>query len=354
MGWRHYNTVPYTVCMNIFADANHLAHQPIHEFYDGALVPPFESATRAQIIDAALYAAGYRATPAPIQVPTAVLTAVHDSAYLHYLATIYPRWCAAGGDARAVLPSTLAVRWMHRHAAHPLAEPGYYAFDLSAPIVAGTWDASLASASLAYAAADAIISGARTAYARCRPPGHHAGRDLCGGYCYLNNAAIAAQHLTARGRVGILDIDIHHGNGTQQIFYARDDVFFVSIHGHPDVCYPYFLGFADETGHGVGDGYTLNLPLAMGCDDHTYLATVDHALHRIMAAGCQTLVLSAGFDTFAGDPLGGFGVTHACYRAIGQRCAHLGIPIVVVQEGGYAVAALGDNVVALLNGLAAV
>lgn len=340
--------------MQLFADNHHLDHQPVHEFYDGALVPPFESAARAQNIDAALHRAGYR-TEAPTQtIPEALLHAIHDADYLHYLATIYPRWCAVGGDSRAVLPSTLAVRWMKRPSPFPLAEAGYYAFDLSAPIIATTWSASVASASLAYAAAEAIYAGERRTYARCRPPGHHAGRDMCGGYCYLNNAALAAQHLTRRGRVAILDIDIHHGNGTQQIFYERDDVFFASIHGHPDVCYPYYLGFADETGSGAGAGYNLNIPLPFGTNDTQFLAAVDHALQRIVATECRTLVVSAGFDTYTGDPLGGFNVTRACYNAIGRRCAQIGIPLVIIQEGGYVVEALGDNVVALLDGIGAV
>ncbi|MFM2308626.1 MAG: hypothetical protein RLY87_746, partial [Chloroflexota bacterium] len=188
-------------------------------------------------------------------------------------------------------------------------------------------------------------------YARCRPPGHHAGTDMCGGYCYLNNAAVAADILSQHGNVAILDIDIHHGNGTQQIFAARADVLFVSLHGHPDECYPYFMGFADEHGHGAGVGTTINIPLAFGCDDETYLAHIDVALGHIRAHGATALVLSAGFDTFGGDPLGGFALTRQCYTAIGARCAALGIPIVVIQEGGYAVAALGENVVALLDGL---
>ena len=340
--------------MKIFADQYHLDHQPVHEFYDGALIPPFESAARAQNIDAALQRAGYHAIAPTQRIPDALLHTIHDADYLHYLATIYPRWCAVGGDSRAVIPSTLAVRWMHRPSPYPLAEAGYYAFDLSAPIVENTWHASVASASLAYAAADAIYAGERRAYARCRPPGHHAGRDMCGGYCYLNNAALAAQHLTGRGRVAIFDIDIHHGNGTQQIFYDRDDVLFVSIHGHPNECYPYYMGFADETGNGTGAGYTLNMPLPFGTDDTAYLAAVDRALQRIVETGCTTLVVSAGFDTFAGDPLGGFVLTRACYTTIGRRCAQLGIPVVIIQEGGYVVDALGDNLVALLDGVGAV
>lgn len=338
--------------MRIITSDAHRLHMPPHEFYDGALIPPFESATRADIIDAALATAGYHDTQAPTPVPLAILERLHHPDYLAYLQHIYPQWCAAGGAPEAVIPSTLAVRWMHRFSAHPLATPGYYAFDLSAPIVAGTWHASLDAASMAYTAAQHILAGHRAAYARCRPPGHHAGSDMCGGYCYLNNAAVAAETLLSQYRVAILDIDIHHGNGTQQIFYARDDVFFASIHGDPQVCYPYFMGFADETGTDAGHGSTLNLPLAFGCDDTTYLATLEHAIAAITAWGATALVVSAGFDTYAGDPLGGFCLSRDCYQRIGERCAAMGIPIVVIQEGGYAIAALGDNVVALLDGIA--
>jgi acetoin utilization deacetylase AcuC-like enzyme len=337
--------------MQIITSTAHTQHMPPHEFYDGALIPPFESAERAYIIDRALQAAGYTATTPITAVPTAILHAIHDPAYLDYLATIYPRWCAAGGAPEAVLPSTLAVRWMHRYSPHPLAEAGYYAFDLSAPIVAHSWEAIIDSASMAYTAALQLQSGARHTYARCRPPGHHAGTDMCGGYCYVNNAAVAAQTLSQQGKVAILDIDIHHGNGTQQIFYGRGDVQFISIHGHPDECYPYFLGFADEQGEGAGLGSNHNYPLAFGCDDTQYLSVVDAALQQIRDFGAQTLVVSAGFDTFAGDPLGGFKLSRACYTAIGQRIKQLGLPVAIIQEGGYAIEALGDNVVALLDGV---
>ncbi|MFM2032613.1 MAG: hypothetical protein RLZZ297_1378 [Chloroflexota bacterium] len=337
--------------MRIIADQRHLLHQPPHEFYDGALIPPYESAARAEIIDAALRHAGYTEFTAPAPVDRAVLGRIHTADYLDYLETIYPAWCAVDGAPAAVLPSTLAVRWMQRRSTHPLALAGYYAFDLSAPIVAGTWEASLAAAGMATTAAAALLAGERLAYARCRPPGHHAGSDMCGGYCYLNNAALAAEVLTAAGPVAILDIDIHHGNGTQQIFAERADVFFASLHGDPEVCYPYYSGFADERGSGAGAGSTLNLPLPFGTDDETFLAHIDAALAAIRRHGAHSLVLSAGFDTYGGDPLGGFSLTRNAYAAIGRRCTALDIPVVVIQEGGYAVAALGDNVVALLDGL---
>ena len=349
--WSHTTYSEARGCMRIFRSSVHTMHAPPHEFYDGALIPPFESVARAHIIDAALAAAGYHDCSPIEPVTRTMLERIHTADYLDYLATIYPAWCAAGGAVEAVLPSTLAVRWMDRRSTNPLALAGYYAFDLSAPIVAGTWAASLDAASMAASAAHAALSGSMVSYARCRPPGHHAGSDMCGGYCYINNAALAADILSQQGPVAVLDIDIHHGNGTQQIFAARADVLFVSLHGHPDVCYPYFMGFADESGIGEGVGTTRNIPLAFGCDDTTYLGHIDDALVAIRAHGTTALVLSAGFDTYGGDPLGGFALTTACYTEIGIRCRQLGIPVVVIQEGGYAIEALGNNVVALLDGL---
>jgi acetoin utilization deacetylase AcuC-like enzyme len=337
--------------MRIFRSDTHVNHMPTHEFFNGALIASYETAERAHIIDSALDAAGFISEHTLTIAPKAVLERVHSPAYLEYLASIYPRWCEAGGAPEGVLPCTLAVRWMNRYSTHPLAEPGYYAFDLSAPIVAGTWAASLDAANMAYSAAQAIIDGAPMAYARCRPPGHHAGIDMCGGYCYINNAAVAAEALLVRGRVAILDIDIHHGNGTQQIFYGRNDVTFVSIHAHPDECYPCFSGFADELGESAGVGHNLNIPLSFGCDDTTYLQALDIALAFIATKQVDTLVISAGLDIFGGDPLGGFTVTRQCFHQIGQRCTQLGLPIVVVQEGGYAIEALGDNLGALLHGM---
>ena len=269
-----------------------------------------------------------------------------------------------------MLPSTLAVRWMSRRCESPLVAPGYYSFDMCAPIVAGTYQAARAAADVALTAADLLLGGERVVYALCRPPGHHAGSDLYGGYCYLNNAAIAAEYLLSttdhrppttdpvsssvvgrRSSVAILDIDYHHGNGTQQIFYARSDVLFVSIHADPAREYPFFAGYADERGGGEGAGLNLNIPLEPGVADARYLGALEQALAAIDAFGPRHLVLSAGFDTFGGDPLGDFALTAAAYPAIGRRIAALGLPTLVVQEGGYAVAALGENVVGLLRGL---
>jgi acetoin utilization deacetylase AcuC-like enzyme len=359
---------------------DHTLHDPPHEFLDGALVPVFESPERAAIILAALARAGMGPVVAPRAFGMDPVRAVHSADYLAYLEHAYERWVAAGGAPEAVLPGTLAVRWMSRRCEDPLAAPGYYCFDLSAPIVPGTFRAALTSAAVALSGAALLLDGQRAAYALCRPPGHHAGPDMCGGYCFLNNAAIAAQYLLTNdqrpttnedvsalggeGRwsfvvrrssaVAVLDIDFHHGNGTQQIFYERADVLVVSVHADPARQYPMFLGYADERGAGPGLGYNLNIPLPPGISDGPYLEALDRALAAVRSFAPGALVVSAGFDTFIGDPVaahgGGFALSAAIYPQIGRRIASLGLPTLFVQEGGYGIAALGENVVGLLRG----
>jgi acetoin utilization deacetylase AcuC-like enzyme len=353
---------------------DHALHDAPHEFLDGKLIPPHEAPIRVPMILDALERAGIGQIQSPRAFDLEPIRAVHDHDYLAYLAQAYARWVAAGGDAAAVLPSTLAVRWMSRRSVGPLVAPGYYSFDLSAPIVAGTYRAARAAADAALTGAALLLEGQQLVYALCRPPGHHAGRDLYGGYCYLNNAAIAAHFLGVGSwelgvgeanqllapnsqlphRVAVLDIDFHHGNGTQQIFYERDDVLFVSIHADPVREYPYFAGYADERGAGAGAGFNLNFPLEAGVTNARYLAVLELALAAIADFAPRFLVLSAGFDTFDGDPIGDFALTAAAYPLIGRRIALLGLPTLVVQEGGYAVAALGENATGLLRGLSGI
>jgi len=351
--------------------ADHTQHTAPHEFLDGRLISPYESPARAGMILAAIERAGFGPILPPRTFAEATILAVHDPEYLDYLEHAYERWVAAGGEPAAVLPSTLAVRWMGRKCVGPLVAPGYYSFDLSAPIVAGTYRAARAAADVALTGAALLLEGQPYVYALCRPPGHHAGSDLYGGYCYLNNAAIAAEYLIRKienrglrmarppssilhppsSKVAVLDIDFHHGNGTQQIFYTRGDVFFASIHADPAREYPYFAGYADERGAGAGLGYNLNLPLEAGVSDERYLAVLEIALEAIATFGAHYLVISAGFDTFGGDPIGDFALSSAAYPAIGRRIAELGLPTLVVQEGGYAVAELGENLAGLLRGM---
>jgi acetoin utilization deacetylase AcuC-like enzyme len=348
----------------------HSLHDPPFEFLDGALVPVFESPARAAIIQMAIERAALGPVIPPRTFDDRHIRAVHSDDYLEYLEHIYKRWTDFGAAPASVMPGTLAVRWMGRRCDHPVAAPGYYCFDMSAPIVAGTYAAARSAANTALTGAALLLEGQRATYALCRPPGHHAGRDMYGGYCYLNNAAIAAQYLGDGGRgmgvgsrhhppssiphpprrVAILDIDYHHGNGSQQIFYERGDVLFVSIHANPARQYPYFAGYADERGAGEGLGANLNIPLEADVDDQRYLVALDEALAAVRAFEPRFLVVSAGFDTFGGDPIADFALSPAIYPQIGRRIAALGQPTLIVQEGGYAVDALGENVVGFLRG----
>jgi acetoin utilization deacetylase AcuC-like enzyme len=280
------------------------------------------------------------------------LRGVHGAGYLDYLRTIHDLWSAEFG-ACDVLPDTFVPRGRRvRRPTKPAAQAGYYCFDLAAPIGAETWRAALGSATSACAAARAVMNGERAAYAICRPPGHHAGADYCGGFCYLNNVAIAAQFclLGGKKRVAILDVDYHHGNGTQDIFYGRGDVLFVSIHADPNTQYPYFWGHAEETGEGAGEGCNVNLPLSRGCGPEVWLEALGRALDRVEAYGPEVLLVSLGVDTAESDGIGDFNLGPAEFAEMGRRIAALRRPTVFVQEGGYNVERIGGSVVAVLRG----
>jgi acetoin utilization deacetylase AcuC-like enzyme len=221
--------------------------------------------------------------------------------------------------------------------------------DLSACITAGTYQAALTSANIALSAASSSFLLHNSSFALCRPPGHHAGKDYAAGYCFINNAAVAANWLSAKGKVAILDIDYHGGNGTQDIFYERADVLTISIHGDPDFEYPHYVGFADETGAGAGLGFHRNFLLPKDTGDEEYLSALEEALTMIRKFTPDFLVLSFGADTFDGDPLGTFHVTRAGFSEIGKRVAGLNLPTTIIMEGGYANEALGENTVTLLE-----
>lgn len=253
-----------------------------------------------------------------------------------------------------MLPSGFAARSMRqdRIPAGINGKLGYYAYDAGTPIVEGTWDAALAGAQSALTAAALVANGAPAAYALCRPPGHHAGHATYGGYCFLNNAAIAAQYLRDQGRarVAVLDVDYHHGNGTQDIFWERADVLTVSIHGTPESEYPFFRGYADECGAGPGLGFNHNFPLPRGTDWEVWRAALAEALARIRAFAPEALVVSLGVDTYEHDPISAFKLKESDYPLMGAAIAGLGLPTVFVQEGGYAVAEIGRNVAGVLTG----
>jgi len=341
--------------MITFHNPLHHLHAPTHEFFRGERVPCFEKPARADYVETRLTERGH-ALQAPDQDSSAVLERIHAPRYLRFLQTAWPQWLAVDPANAGVqpFPSVWPVRTL-RSDIEPdnfVAKLGLYSMDNGSPLAAGTWQAAKAGADAAASAAARVASGARAAFCCTRPPGHHAGPDFMGGYCFLNNAAVAAQWLRDQGagHVAVLDVDYHHGNGTQSIFYERADVLFVSIHGDPRTEYPFYLGHADETGAGVGAGFNLNLPLPAGSSVQAWFGALEQACLRI--AGCRTdaLVVSLGLDTYEGDPISRFALASADFLRLGERLARLGLPTVFVLEGGYAAAELGTNAVNVLEG----
>jgi acetoin utilization deacetylase AcuC-like enzyme len=324
-------------------------------------VPCFEAPERAIEIRRALEADGAYRFEEPSEHGLDPITAVHDLELIDLLEHVWDDAMAAGRDpARPLIADTYLLRAYGEPMALdalPAARHerlGAFCFDTATPIVEGTYAAARAAVDIALSALDAVLAGERLAYGLCRPPGHHAGRALLGGYCFLNNAAIVAERLVASGasRVAILDVDYHHGNGTQQIFWERGDVLYVSLHGDPRGAYPYYSGYAHEVGAGPGAGRTHNIPLPPGTDGGAYATALGGALDVIDAFGPDApLVLSLGFDTFHADPICEFALHTDDYARIGSQIAALGRPVVALQEGGYAIDALGANAVAFLGGL---
>jgi acetoin utilization deacetylase AcuC-like enzyme len=343
--------------MNVYYSTDHLLHQPPFEIFDGGdKIPNFEVPERAERILAALSSSTWAHIQAPADFGLEPILAVHNRGYIEFLRSAFAEWQAQptedGTEKIALLPASFPPGRWRRTPKSLLGRAGLYMADLAAPITGGTWQAALSSANCALAGISDLLHGAKSAFALCRPPGHHAGKDYCAGYCYINNSAVAANQLSAYGKIAILDIDYHAGNGTQDIFYHRSDVLSISIHADPDFEYPYFAGCADETGEGAGQGFHHNFPLPAGTDSQAYLRTLHIALDLIRSYDPRFLVVSAGMDLFAGDPLGKFAVSTAGIRQIGHEIASLGLPSLVVMEGGYNNAALGENMVALLENFA--
>jgi acetoin utilization deacetylase AcuC-like enzyme len=329
-----------------FFHPTQLAHAPAQELHNGAWMPHAEHPGRARSI---LDAIG--ATETPDDRGEAPLLRVHPRDYLDFLRGAHAAWEAAGRSGDAAGYTWPVVRRRPLNLSRIDALLGRYSYDAATPIGPGTWNGAYWGAQTALAATEAVLADGRDAFALCRPPGHHCGADYLGGYCYLNNAAIAAEQAAAAGRrVAILDIDYHHGNGTQDIFYARGDILFVSIHADPATDYPFYWGHADEIGEGEGEGATLNLPLPQGTRLDTYRRALSTALERVAGFGADLLVCSYGADTFVGDPISHFALQTEDYPVIARDIAALGLPTVIVMEGGYAVDALGANVAAFLSG----
>jgi len=342
--------------MITFHNHQHSLHQGKLEMFRGELVPCFEVPARVEHVLAEIERRGLGSVRQPTAFDDTALHAIHTPRYLDFLAHAWDEWVALdpANAARDALPSLWPVRGFRSDVlpANFTARMGLFSFDAGTPLMAGTWTAARAGADCALSAAQQVADGARAAFALTRPPGHHAGADFFGGYCFLNNAALAAQHLLDRGaaRVAVLDIDYHHGNGTQAIFYARPDVFFTSIHGDPHTEYPFYLGYADEQGAGAGLGCNQNLPLPRGTGFVVWRAALAQALQGIARFGVDALVVSLGLDTFDGDPVAGFMLQSDDYLRVGADIAASGLPTVFVFEGGYAVAEVGVNAVNVLAG----
>ena len=345
--------------MKVFASDRHRLHDPEHEIEASRLQPPFEHPGRAEAIRAALAADDRFEIAEPAVRDTTPIEAVHDPGLVRFLASAWAEYQREVHPSHDVVPDVFALPGLRDGMGAGRGEPatvaarlGWWCFETTTPLTAGAYEAARSAVDCALAAADAVLGGEQVAYGLCRPPGHHATRSLYGGYCFFNNAAIAAAHVVAAtgSRVAVLDVDYHHGNGTQQIFYDRDDVAFVSLHGDPARAYPYHTGFADETGAGRGTGSTCNLPLPVGTDDDAYLAALDRALATVDAFDPAVVVVSLGVDTYAGDPMCDLAVSTDGFGRCGQAVAALGRPLVVLQEGGYADDALGANVVSWLGG----
>ena len=336
--------------MEIVFSEKHKLHATDAVLWEGAHFITEEIPDRAEIMLSALQSAEIGNVTAPSEHGIDPILAVHDRDFITYLRNAYLESSEYFGEAGPVFPHVYAVRQARRKPNRFLGQRGYYAFSAGTPILKGTWQAAYWSAQCALTATDHLLAGEQAAYALCRPPGHHAAHDMYGGSCFINNAAIAARYLQdGNARVAILDIDYHHGNGTQEIFYDDPQVMFCSLHAHPDDDYPYFWGGSNERGEGSGEGTNWNWPLPQGIDDKRYLSTLALALDVIDNFSPKYLIVSAGFDILAGDPVGGFAISNMGLKKIGYHIANLDIPTVIVQEGGYLLDMLGKSAVTFLS-----
>jgi len=350
--------------MRVVYSPAHLAHDVTHETFLGESIPAFEVAERAENIRRALDADGGYERSEPTEHGEDPILAVHEAGLVRFLEQAWSEFRRQGVPRRYLVADTFPNRRMFEGMSDSfvggIAEPravggraGWWGLDTACPLVAGTYAAARAAVDVALTTVDLVLEdGEQAAYGLCRPPGHHAARAMYGGYCFFNNAAIAAQAIVNRTGEGvaILDVDFHHGNGTQQIFWRRGEVFYASLHADPDRQYPFFLGRAGETGEGPGAGANLNVPLAAGTTDGDYLAALGPALDAIARTSGSVIIVSLGFDTYGHDPIGDFALTTPVYHQVGRRVAELGRRLVILQEGGYHRPSLGENARAWLRG----
>ena len=322
------------------------------ELSGGELVAPFECPERAEHILQRAKDVGLGNILAPDEFGLDAVMRVHNSDFLRFLETCWADWQAAGFDGEAIPTIWPSRRMSERIPDHIDGRLGYYALAAETSIANGTWEAARASANVALTAQAAIRDGTHAAFALCRPPGHHAASDMFGGYCFINNAAVAAQAFIDQGasRVALLDVDFHHGNGSQEIFYNRDDVMFLSLHGDPREAFPHFLGYADETGQGKGEGYNHNYPMLPGTDYAAWSKALADACRKINDYAPDAIIVSLGVDTFENDPISFFKLNSDDFKRYGSLIAGLRRPTLFVMEGGYAVEEIGVNAINVLQG----
>ncbi len=336
----------------IYSENHKLQHGDFELVADG-LVPVFEMPRRAEIIHARVQAVNLGEILTPRDFGLEPIKRIHTAPYVQFLENAWREWTAAG-HAKHALPYTWAVRQMNQTRAPVAIEAklGFYSLDAAAPITPTTWQAITSSVNVALTGAELIKNGSSSVFSLCRPPGHHAAADYMGGYCFFNNVAIATQYFLDNdaARVAILDIDYHHGNGTQAIFYDRADVLLINLHGDPSVEYPYFLGYADETGNGAGEGFNINYPMPHGTTFETWNANLELACQNLERYAPDVVLVSLGVDTFKHDPISQFLLETPDYLKIGAQIAKLGKPTLFVMEVGYAVEEIGVNAVNVLLG----
>ena len=336
--------------MKLFFAKAQLAHAPQQFMAAGRIVAPFEVPERAERMARGLARLGLDLEE-PDDFGLAPIERVHAAHYVNFLREAYVRFRKLANAGPEVWPNVhpyvsagpdLSTRERPRPE-HIAAQAGWYVGDMACAIGPGTWQAVYSGAQAAIAAAETVVKGADESMALCRPPGHHAYADRASGFCFLNNAAIAAEVLRSRfKRVAILDFDTHHGDGTQAIFYRRSDVFYGSTHTDPRNYYPYFAGYADETGFGEGDKFNLNVPLAPGADDEAFIDANQQLIVAALAVEVDAIVISAGWDAHADDPLSQLSVTSDAFRRLGRNYGEVPIPTVIIQEGGYSLTAIED------------
>ena len=326
------------------------AHDPQFWMLRGVPLPNKETAERARRLLDGIAAAGLTVQDAPVT-DRAAMHRIHTPRYLRFLETAWEEWQQAPGAGAEVVANLHPQKAHQTYPSGITGRAGWHMADTGCPLGRHTWAAALRGVDTALAAVAAVMQGAGAAYALCRPPGHHADADTAAGHCFLNNSAIAAEALrTAHDRVAVLDIDVHHGNGTQEIFYDRADVLTLSVHADPDAFYPFYLGHAHETGTGAGEGFNLNLPLPLGSGDAPWLDAIDRALDRVGEHRAGALILALGLDAHENDPFRGLTVTTPGFAQAAARIRALGLPTVIVQEGGYLSEDLTHNLAAFLRG----